>query len=224
MAQQTLNVITQQSAIFNSLTPPEGPKAVSLVLDFGAATSYLLDFTQAYEQTVMTVVQTLWVDNSNNSDEVKFSVAGSNQCIICPAYSQGSFPVISAIRAKITAVTSTTALVKIVALNVPLPSATWAVDGDVIPTAADAFEVVTGGTSVIAFAAGSVPNGAIISNPNAATIYVDIVNAAQDAAPGSNGTTTALTTGMSFKIPPGCRTAVTVNCASSATSFTAYRL
>lgn len=242
MAQQTISVATQQTAVFNSLVPPEGPKAVTIPLDFSTATSFEIDFTQAYAQGVISVVQTLWCDNSGNADDVIFTVAGSNQTIVVPAATQGSFPVISAIRTKINVVSSATGIVKCIFLNVPLPIGTWSPDGSQVTivgqpievtvtagtttaAAGASFSIVTGGTAQTAFTAASIVNGGIITNPWGATesLFVDPVNAAQVTAPGTNGTTTELKAGQSFTLPGGLTNAVSVNANTAAHAFTSWK-
>ena len=87
------------------------------------------------------------------------------------------------------------------------------------------FSIVTGGTAQNVFAAASITNGAVIHNPFAATenLFVDVVNAAQAAEPGSNGTTTAVPPGSSFNVPGGLTTAVSVIAATTAHTFTAWK-
>lgn len=87
------------------------------------------------------------------------------------------------------------------------------------------FTVVTGGTAVTPFAANSITNGAEITNPNnaAASIFIDLVNAAQASAPGTNGTTTEIAPGDSFGIPGALTTAVSINAPNAGQTFTAWK-
>jgi len=84
-----------------------------------------------------------------------------------------------------------------------------------------AHAVVTGGTPVIAVTAGTVIGGGLIHNPSTASevLLIDIVNAAQTTAPGTNGTTFDLPIGGTFDIPPGLTNQISVNAASSAHAF-----
>lgn len=225
--QQTVNVGTQQSAIFNSLVPPEGPKAVAQTLDFSQAASFLIDFTTAYSQKVISVVQTIWVDNWDNDTDVTFAVAGTGQTIIAPANSQCVLPVISAVRTKLT-VTGGSGVVKCQFLNVPLPVGLWTKPSTAaapVPAAAAAFAVAAAGVAVTPFAAGAIVNGAVIVNPYAATesLFVDVVNAAGVAAPGTYGTTVELKAGQSYRAPGGMTTAVSVNAVTAGHAFTAWK-
>jgi hypothetical protein len=91
----------------------------------------------------------------------------------------------------------------------------------VTPKAGAAHAVVTGGTPVVAVTAGTIIAGGLIRNPASASevLLVDLVNAAQSSAPGTNGTTIDIPIGGDFPIPAGCTTQISVNAASSAHAF-----
>lgn len=193
-----VSITSQQKQVYNAIIPKEGPKTVSVPLDFSLNASYLLDFTLAYQQTTMTVVQACWIDNSANGNELSISVDNTGQVIRVPPNAQGTFPIIAAIRPKITVASAGSAVVPSMWLNVPLPLAVWypaggqaivvsgtvtALEGttpwivagtvDVVsppltPTGPAAFSVVTGGTPVTPFPANSINTGAVIKNPSSA--------------------------------------------------------
>ncbi len=91
------------------------------------------------------------------------------------------------------------------------------------PVGAAVFEIVTAGTAVVAFPADSILNGGYIVNPNANSIFVDMVNTAGTVSPGPNGTTSELLTGDKFTLPGPLTTAVTVNGTVAAQSFVAVK-
>jgi hypothetical protein len=122
---QTISITTQQTQVYNAVIPKEGPKSVSVPLNFALNASFLLDFTLAYLQTTMTVVQAVWVDNSLNASEVTISVDNTGQSIKVPPNAQGTFPVIAAIRPRITVASAGNVVVPTLWLNVPLPLAVW---------------------------------------------------------------------------------------------------
>jgi hypothetical protein len=129
----TVNVGTQQTAIINALVPREGPKAVSVPLDFTTATgapSILIDFTQAYMQTTISMIQSVWIDNFANASPVRLAINNPPQTIEIPPHAQGCFPVISAIRAKIVATSAGGLVVPCLFLNVPLPVGVWYESGN----------------------------------------------------------------------------------------------
>lgn len=86
-------------------------------------------------------------------------------------------------------------------------------------TVGDAFTVTTGGTAVNAIIAA---NGGIITNPANASesLWVDPINAAGTAAPGTNGTTFEVPPGQSFSCFPGN---TSVNAVSSNHTFTCIK-
>lgn len=239
MSAMTVDPSNQQIAIYNALVPKEGPKAVPVNLDFTLATSFLIDFTQAYLKQSMSVIQTLWVDNFANAQAVIFTVAGTSQTIEVPPNSQGSFPIISAIRAKITVTSTTAGIVRCIFLNVPLPAAVWYQGGSTVSVTglvfrAGALEVlaptttanggashsiVVGGTPQTAIAAGAIFQQGLIKNPNAATesLFVDMVQAA-GLVDGAGGTTIELKAGDKFIVPP-LANAVSVNAVTTAHAF-----
>lgn len=243
-----VNIGTRQQAIYNSLVPPEGPKVVSIPLDFTDTDTIELDFTLAYAQTTISVVQCLWVDNFSNSEALVVTVQGTQQTIEVPAQAQGVFPIIAAIRPRISITTTEGVIIPSLWLNVPLPLGVWykgggqtiAVTGDVgiigtvathdtppssTPTAPDAFAVATGGTAVVAFAAGTVPLGAILYNASTTeSLFVDFVNTAGTTSPGANGTTIEVQPQQQFTVPGGITTAVSVNAVTAGHGFAGARL
>lgn len=74
--------------------PPGGPKCLPIQLDFSAANSYELDYTNMQQRNFLDMCQTLWVDNSLSSSELWVSIPGSQQTIKVPAASQGYFTVL----------------------------------------------------------------------------------------------------------------------------------
>lgn len=241
---QTISITNQQKQVYNAIIPKEGPKTVSVPLNFALNASFLLDFTLAYQQTTMTVVQAVWIDNSANANELSISVDNTGQIIRVPPNAQGTFPIIAAIRPRITVASAGAAVVPTMWLNVPLPLAVWYPSGntpsgtitvtgtvDVIsppltPAAPASFAIVTGGTPVTVFAPNSIATGAVIKNPTGAveTLYIDIVNAAQTADPGTNGTTMGIAPGATFIVPGPLTTAVTANAATSGHAFSGFML
>jgi hypothetical protein len=216
-----------QQTVLNAQIPPEGPKVVSTLLNFTSTSQLTVDFTIANQQQTITAVQSIWVDNSSNGSTLSIYCIGTQQNVVIPAGWQGTVPIIAANRPKFLVTTTGGVEVNLLWLNVPLTSNLWnpsdasARISGIGPTS---FEVVTAGTAVNPFANGVPPGGAVIQNPasNTPNIFVDVVNTAQDVSPGTNGTTVEIVPGADFVIGPGFTGTVTVNCATSATSFVAY--
>jgi hypothetical protein len=219
-----------QTNILNALVPPEGPKSAAVTLDFSLTDTVLVDFTITTAQGKLSTVQMIFVDNYANPAPLNVQVSGTSQTIRVPAGIQGWFPVVATNRPKFTCVTDPGVIVIALFLNVPVAQGQWDPDGNGLTVAQSplAFVVAVGGTPVAAFATtatSQVPTeGAIITNPFSATesLFVDIVNAAQTSAPGTNGTTVELKAGGSFVVPPNFSGVVSVNAVTSAHAFTAY--
>lgn len=92
-----------------------------------------------------------------------------------------------------------------------------------VPSIPNAFEVMTGGSAVIAFQAGAISAGGYITNPPTAAgpLYVDPVSEPGTSAPGSRGTTSLIYPGQTFVVPPNWPTAVWVNSDDDNHQFTA---
>lgn len=117
-------------AIFNALIPKEGPKAIPITFDFSAANAYGADFTIAQQTGVISVIQCLYVDNSNNPDELVISNQALGQAIKIPAYTQGYYPVLSPNSPKFTLASAGGVPVTVFFINVPLPAISWSTSGN----------------------------------------------------------------------------------------------
>ena len=219
-----------QTNILNAVVPPEGPKSVAIVLDFTTVASILIDLTITTAQGKISTVQMVWVDNLVNDAPLTIQVQGTLQNIDVPAGCQGWFAVVATNRPKFVCLTSPGVVLTTLWLNVPVAQGYWFPDGNGATAGADplAFTMAIGGTAQAVWsttATTSVPSGgAVIKNPVGASepLYVDIVNAAQVAEPGTNGTTTELAAGQSFVVPPNFRGTVTVNATTTGHAYVAY--
>jgi len=113
--------------IFNALIPKEGPKVVPFNFDFTVNASYDIDLQNQQTRGFITMVQTIWIDNSLNDQPltIVFSVVG--QKVKAPPRWQGYFPVmvINPPRFTVSSVGSTGSA-QIGLMNVPFPAAAWA--------------------------------------------------------------------------------------------------
>lgn len=85
--------------VFNTECPSDRPKAVTLNLDFSAATGsngtpIALDFVEILQTERLPYVQTLFIDNSQQTVELSVMVGITGQVIKCPPNAQGYFPVL----------------------------------------------------------------------------------------------------------------------------------
>lgn len=79
----------------NGMVPCKGPRAVPVLINFALGSLYSLDLSIVQSQGYIECVQTVFVDNSANPNALKISTSPSiNQTIVCPANSQGYFPIL----------------------------------------------------------------------------------------------------------------------------------
>jgi hypothetical protein len=128
-----LSPSSQQIAVYNALIPPEGPKIVNIPLDFTTTGSngqpIGVDFTVATLRGAMTVVQTLWADNTANSAPLVVNVSGTGQQITIPPGIEGTFPIFAASKPTLTFNTSTSIIIPCIIANMPMPVGTWGTAG-----------------------------------------------------------------------------------------------
>ena len=123
----------------------------------------------------------------------------------------------AALRIRTTATGSGTCLLGLSASSTPETRTAYST-----PHGPDIAIVTTGGTSVVAFQAGHVAGGGLITNDPASNnkLSINIVGEPTlTAAADSTGTTFVLDPGQSFIIPPSPTTVVRVNAADSGHAF-----
>lgn len=112
--------------IFNALIPEEGPKVVPFNFDWQTSPSYAVDLQNQQARAVITMVQTIWIDNSLNDFPVsiRFDVVGQN--LKAPPRWQGYFPVMVSNPPRfVVSSAGSTASTQISLMNVPFPGAAW---------------------------------------------------------------------------------------------------
>ncbi len=215
---------TGQVTLPNILEPEGGPRAIGFQLDFVNFQRNIIDFTYSYENTNFKQVMGVFVDNSANPQTLTIQ-ANQNpfENIVVPPYSQGTFPIIAPIRPKFTLSSSGSVIIGVIFTNFPMSLCVWGVQTPGVPTTPTNFAIATPTVAVNPWPGKHVTAGGFIYNPtsNGATpIYVDFVNPAGVASPGTFGTTVDLLPGESIPIPTGF-ISVSVNSAS-AVPFVAY--
>lgn len=217
-----------QTSVYNALVPKEGAKAVATMVDLTVAYGVTIDFTLAYLQGKISQIQCVYIDNSANAYSVTLTTDNPVNAVTCPAYSQGTFPIISAIRAKILATSLGAVIIPMVFLNVPVSLSVWSVESPLTTRSAkggSATRITNGGTAVVVFASGSIATGAFITNPDSATesLFVDFCNVPGTTTPGANGTTCELVAGSSLAIPAKLTTSVQANAITNGHTFVAVQ-
>lgn len=113
----------------NMVLPPEGPKCYPLQLDFRTVNEQVADFTMAIQQQHISFVQSIFIDNSLNMNQLRVITDQLYQNIIVQPETQGYFAVLVSDSAKLTfqTVVAGNLVVPIFVLNVPVTPYVWSV-------------------------------------------------------------------------------------------------
>jgi hypothetical protein len=112
----------------NQVLPRGGPKCVPVPLAFVTQTGFILDLQNMQALNRFSNLQTLYIDNSGNSQILIVTVGRGGQQIKAPAGSQGYYPILASNPLNLNfsvAATSPTDTAYVFLLNVPLPSSQW---------------------------------------------------------------------------------------------------
>jgi hypothetical protein len=104
----------------------EKPKIVPVVCDFSQQESYSVDLSLLQSRDFIKSIQGVFADNSlNTSDTTSITVTSSNQELIIPSKSQGTFPLFVPGQAQFTITSSGNVLVKLFFTNFMLMPMVW---------------------------------------------------------------------------------------------------
>lgn len=107
--------------INNALVPKEGPKTIPVLVDLRTASSALVDLTQQQMTQKISFIQTIFVDNSLNTESVSIQADTTNQILRVPAGVQAYLPILSPIPPRFIIATTGAVIVPIQFLNIPMP-------------------------------------------------------------------------------------------------------
>jgi hypothetical protein len=110
-------------------TPKEGPKSVAWSVDFTSVQQYMFDLTSIQMGTGISMVQTLYVDNSQASVPFIMLVSTTNQRVEIPPYSCAYVPLVATNKLAVTMQSSSGLVIPIQALNIAMNAAVWSVNG-----------------------------------------------------------------------------------------------
>lgn len=105
--------------------PAEGPMVVPVPIDFTAQTSYILDITYIQQQARISMLQTLYIDNSANTQPLYLILSTTNQTVKIPANSEAYMPLVFSNKLAVTLATTGALVVYVAALNVAMNAAVW---------------------------------------------------------------------------------------------------
>lgn len=112
--------------ILNQLVPKEGPKGITLELDFTVADSYSIDLLEEIQKEIIWGAQGVYFDNKANNADVTLDVSTTPQSMVFIAGKQGYRPVLFPHVPKGTfSCTGGIGIFKVTLLNVPMPLGEW---------------------------------------------------------------------------------------------------
>lgn len=126
MAGSPVTMLAVQNAL-NGLIPCEGPKALCYAADFSVATEYDFDLTQQFQQNIFTMLQCIFIDNSDNSSVVEVTVNGTGQTFQAPANSCGFYTLLMTSPPKLVLASQGGVVVNVQLLNFYIPPTVWLV-------------------------------------------------------------------------------------------------
>lgn len=114
----------------NNNFPCEGPKDVPIPFNFdpttGQGATQQVNLQQLQQNNNISEVQSFFVDNSQNANQLTINVVGTNQRIILPPQSQAYLPVLMGqIQFTVSTTPATGLIVPIHCLNIPVVSCVW---------------------------------------------------------------------------------------------------
>lgn len=115
--------------IRSAMTPPEGPKTVPVLIPVASNPSsdntYVVDFGTFTNLAFISIVQSVFVDNTNGTQALTISAQGTGQTVSFPVGAQGYMPILAPEKPvfTITAAGSVDTVVQFI--NVPVPSGLW---------------------------------------------------------------------------------------------------
>lgn len=112
----------------NGYAPSEGPKVLLQILPLASVQSFEFDLYQEQALGEIAFIQGVFVDNSLNAAPLVLLVHYTQQQLVIPPYSQGTFPVLAGEQGiRFTAISTGEIDVAIHLLNVPTPWNVWSV-------------------------------------------------------------------------------------------------
>lgn len=119
----------QQSLTFytvnGQMLPPEGPRAVPLLLDFSQTQEYDLNLQNMQSRNFLSMVQSVFVDNSNNASPLSIAFPNTGQTIKLAPGRQGYFVVLCPNPSSVSFISAGGVVVTVFLLNYPVTNHDW---------------------------------------------------------------------------------------------------
>lgn len=111
--------------VYNQFIPDEGPKSIKVNLDFTNTDSFDLDLTNTEQQSIISQIQTLYVDNYDNIVPLTITVDVSGQRIVVNPNTQGYFACLAPVPTVLHFASLGGGKASVLLVNVPMPIASW---------------------------------------------------------------------------------------------------
>ena len=173
--------LDQQASSFLSvngqMVPPEGPRAIPLILDFSLTGEYDLNLQNIQQRNFITMIQAAWIDNADNKNSLTLTFPNTQQRMIFPAGFQGYVSLLCPNPSQMTFVSTQVdsgPVVRVELLNYPVSNTNW-------NTQSDTSQIVFSGQQTVTTGAVSLPykvSRAVTikaANANTVPVYVGTV-------------------------------------------------
>lgn len=111
--------------VYNGLAPLKAPRAMLLNFDFSIAASFSFDLQLAQSLDKLEFIQSIYVDNADNSSSVIFTFGISNQRVIIPSNSQGYVSVLCPNAPRFTVACDNAVVIPVHLLSFPVAQMIW---------------------------------------------------------------------------------------------------
>lgn len=115
----------------------EGQRGIPLTLDFTAQTAWLLDLKVAQAQAHVSYIQTIYIDNSQNTATLSVSAGTNGQVITIPPKSQAYLPILAVTPPVLRVSTAGGVFIPLQLLNFPVTPCVWNCTNPVMTINAD---------------------------------------------------------------------------------------
>lgn len=159
--------------VWNGYAPAGGPKAMPYEFDFSVDAEIIADLLDENTRGVMGFVQGMYVDNSDNPNPFTIIFKITNQRIVVPANSQGTYPILAPDQTAFVASTTPGDGIKVLVqfLNVPTAYTQWgpiSVNANISPT--EAVSITDASTTL---AVASTSQQILAANANRKYLYIE---------------------------------------------------
>ena len=125
-------------------------RLLSYTIPTAGQSSYALDLMPYYVRGLFDVVRTIWIDNESNAADFSVTTSVINQKVVCPAGSQGYFPLLQPSPAVLTFQTTGAVDVDIALYDLPMPMLVY----KTVPVSLNDLLLITGAPIALAMGGG----------------------------------------------------------------------